>query len=90
MTWVLAVVLVGAGAIGSLIVLNDPLPWESTNAFRGPAGPMVIVLLVGAVLSEFIAMKVLTMTVPRPSYARAGNVSSPAPAPPLPRCRRYR
>ena len=68
------VLLVGAGVLGSLIMLNSLLPWESTNACRGPAGPMVIALLVGAVVSEFIAMKVLTMTVPRPSYARASLV----------------
>ncbi len=63
--------LVAAGVIGSLVVLRDPFPWQSTVDFRGPAGPMVIVLLVGAVVSEFVATKVLTMTVPRPSYARA-------------------
>ena len=68
------VILVGAGVVGSLVVLDNPLPWESTIAFRGPAGPMVIVLLGGAVFSEFIGMKVLTMTVPRPSYARAALV----------------
>ena len=65
------VVLIGAGVVGSLLMLGAPWPWESTVEFRGPAGPMVTVLLVGAVLSEFVAMRVLTTTVPRPSYARA-------------------
>ncbi len=64
------IVLLGAGVVGSLIALASPLPWQSTVK-QGPAGPMLAVLVIGAVLSEFVATKVLTMTVPRPSYARA-------------------
>ncbi|MEE9299267.1 MAG: sugar transferase [Acidimicrobiia bacterium] len=66
-------VLVGAVAIGSLIALEDPLPWQSTLK-QGPVGLTLAVLAGGAMLSEYIGIKVVTMTVARPSYARASLV----------------
>ena len=63
-------VLVGAIALGSFVVLSDPLPWEST-LIRGPVRTTLLMLGGGAILSEYIALKILTTTVPRPSYARA-------------------
>jgi len=67
--------LLGAIAVGSLLVLGDPLPWESLEA-RGPVGPSMAVFIGGAVLTEYVAFKVLTSTVPRPSYSRAFLVSA--------------
>jgi len=63
-------VLVGSVVVASLTVLSDPLPWESA-LIRGPVGATLLVLGAGAVISEYIALRVLTTTVPRPSYARA-------------------
>jgi lipopolysaccharide/colanic/teichoic acid biosynthesis glycosyltransferase len=68
-------VLIGAIAVGSLSILANPLPWESTQ-IRGPVGATLVVLVGGAVISEYIALKVLTTTVPRPSYARAFLVAT--------------
>ncbi len=62
-------VLLAAMVVGSLVVLESTLPWESV-LIRGPVGTTLTVLLGGAAFSEYIAFKVLTTTVPRPSYAR--------------------
>ncbi len=63
-------VLFGAMVIGSLVVLENPLPWESV-LIRGPVRTTLTVLVGAAAFNEYIAFKVLTTTVPRPSYARA-------------------
>jgi len=62
-------VLLAAMVVGSLVVLESTLPWESV-LIRGSVGTTLTVLLGGAAFSEYIAFKVLTTTVPRPSYAR--------------------
>ena len=63
-------VLLAAMVVGSIVVLENPLPWESV-LIRGPVRTTLTVLLGGAAFSEYIAFKTLTATVPRPSYARA-------------------
>ncbi len=68
--------LAGAMLVGSIIVLGDPLPWESSlrQGSGRAVGLTLAVLIGGAALSEYIGAKVVTMTVPRPSYARASLV----------------